>query len=76
MKHKRHKKQKISDNNYVDFLSKTIEDWKIEESMWDPSISTHFVFRNSSYFERKNTYDKCNDDIIRRFRIRPSETRP
>ena len=64
MKHKRHKKQKISDNNYVDFLSKTIEDWKIEESMWDSSISKHFVFRNSSYFERKNTYDKSNDNIM------------
>ena len=54
----------MSDNNFVDFLSKTIADWKIEESMWDSSLSNHFIFRNNYYFKRKNTYDKSNGDIM------------
>ena len=45
----------MSANYYADFLSRTIEDWKIEESMWDTIISNHFMFRNDYYFERKNT---------------------
>ena len=54
----------MSDNNFVDFLSTTIADWKIEESMWDSSLSNHFIFRNNYYFERKNTYDKSKGDIM------------
>ena len=55
---------KISDNDYVDFLSKLIADWKIEESMWDSSLSKHFIFRNSTYIERKNTYDRSNGNTM------------
>ena len=54
----------MSANYYADFLSKTIEDWKVEESMWDTIISNHFMFRNNYYFERKNTYDKSNGDTM------------
>ena len=68
-KHKMVKKRrpKINDNvkiNYVDFLSKTIADWKIEESMWDSSIAKHVIFRNSTYIERKNTYDRSNGNTM------------
>ena len=43
----------MSETNIADFLSKTISNFELDESLWDSNISNHFISREKDYFGRE-----------------------
>ena len=43
----------MSETNIADFLSKTISNFELDESLWDSNISSHFISREKDYFGRE-----------------------
>ena len=39
--------------NIADFLSKTISNFELDESLWNSNISNHFISREKDYFGRE-----------------------
>ena len=50
----------MSETNIADFLSKTISNFELDESLWHSNISNHFISRDKDYFGR----EKLNDETI------------
>jgi len=43
----------MSETNIADFLSKTISNFELDESLWDSNISNHFTSRDKDQFGRE-----------------------
>ena len=43
----------MSETNIADFLSKTISNFELDESLWDSNISNHFISREKDYLGRE-----------------------
>ena len=43
----------MSETNIANFLSKTISNFELDESLWDSNISNHFISRDKDYFGRE-----------------------
>ena len=54
----------MSETNVADFLSKTISNFELDESLWDSNISNHFISREKDYFGREKLDDETIIDFL------------
>ena len=54
----------MSETNIADFLSKTISNFELDESLWDSSISNHFISKEKFQFGREKLDDETMIDFL------------
>ena len=54
----------MSETNIADFLSKTISNFELDESLWDWNISNHFISREKFQFGREKLDDETMIDFL------------